>query len=65
MFAYKFYESLAKQFNNVVIPKNTRFTECKICSHLKAILKGKTEVFETDMSDELKVNVNREIVSRP
>ena len=65
MFDYNFYESLETKFNDVVIPKNRIFIECKTCSRLKAGLKEKPEQFVSDMSDEQKVNANREIVSRP
>jgi hypothetical protein len=64
MFAYNFVESLEKQLNDVVIPNNHIFTECKTCSHLKAVLKGKPEYFGSDMFGEHKVNANREIGSR-
>lgn len=51
------------KYPNVIIPKNHRFTECKTCSHLKAVLKGKPEVFDSDVSDKKKINILQEIVS--
>ena len=51
------------KYPNVIIPKNHRFTECKTCSHLKAVLKGKSEVFDSDVSDKKKINILQEIVS--
>jgi hypothetical protein len=53
------------KYPHVIIPKNHRFTECKTCSHLKAVLKGKPEVFDSDVSDKKKLNILQEIVSRP
>ena len=50
-------------YPNVIIPKNHRFTECKTCSHLKAVLKGKPEVFDSDVSDRSKLKILQEIVS--
>ena len=50
------------KYPNVIIPKNHRFTECKTCSHLKAVLKGKLEVFDSDVSDRTKLNILQEIV---
>ncbi len=52
------------KYPNVIIPKNHRFTKCKTCSHLKAVLKGKPEVFDSDVNDKTKLNVLQEIVSR-
>ena len=51
------------KYPNVIIPKNHRFTECKTCSHLKAVLKGKPEVFDSDVSVKKKINILQEIVS--
>ena len=51
------------KYPNVVIPKNHRFTECKTYSHLKAVLKGKLEVFGSDVSDQKKLNILQEKVS--
>ena len=51
-------------YPHVIIPKNHRFTECKTCSHLKAVLKGKPEVFDKDVSNKKKLNILQEIVSR-
>ncbi len=51
------------KYSNVIIPKNNRFTECKTCSHLKAVPKGKPEVFDSDVSDKKKLNILQEIVS--
>ena len=53
------------KYPNVIIPKNHRFTECKTCSHLKAVLKGKPEVFGSDVSNRKKLNILQEIVSWP
>jgi hypothetical protein len=50
------------KYSNVVIPKNHKFTECKTCSHLKAVLKGKLEVFGSEVSDQKKLNILQEIV---
>ena len=52
------------KYPNVIIPKNHRFTECKTCSRLKAVLKGKPEVFDSDVSNKKKLNILQEIVSR-
>ena len=52
------------KYPNVIIPKNHRFTECKACSHLKAVLKGKPEVFDSDVSNKNKLDILKEIVSR-
>ena len=52
-----------QKYSNVIIPKNHRFTECKTCSHLKAVLKGKPEEFGPNMSDEQKALAYREAVS--
>ena len=38
------------KYSNNVIPKNHIFTEYKTCSHLKAVLKEKPEVFGSDVS---------------
>jgi hypothetical protein len=51
------------KYPNVVIPNNHRLTECKTCSHLKAVLKGKPEVFGSDVYDQKKLNIFQEIVS--
>ena len=51
------------KYPNVIIPKNHRFTECKTCSHLKAVLKGKPEVFGSDVCDQKKLNILQEILS--
>ncbi len=51
------------KYPNVDIPENHRFTECKFCSHLKAVLKGKPDVFGSDVSDQKKLNILQEIVS--
>ena len=53
------------KYPNVVIPKNYKFTECKTCSHLKAVLKGKPEVFGSDLFDQEKLNILQEIVYWP
>ncbi len=52
------------EYPNVIIPKNHIFTECKNCSHRKAVLKGKPEVFDSDVYDKKKLNILQEIVSR-
>ena len=51
------------KYPNVVIPKNHRFTECKTCSHLKAILKGKPEAFGPEVTHQQKIKIYQEIVS--
>jgi hypothetical protein len=51
------------KYPNVVIPKNHIFTECKTCSHVKAVLKGKPVVFGSDVFDQEKLNILQEIVS--
>ncbi len=48
------------KYQNVIIPKNHRFTKCKTCSHLKAVLKGKPEVFDSDVFDKKKLNILQE-----
>ena len=58
------FMKVKKKLSDVVIPKNHRFNECKTCSNLKPVLKGKPEQSGSDMSDEQKVNANREVVSR-
>jgi hypothetical protein len=52
-----------EKYPNVVIPKNRGIAECKTCSHLKAVLKGKPEVVDSDVSDRKKLNILQEIVS--
>ena len=52
-----------EKYPNVVIQNNQRITECKTCSHLKAVLKGKSEVFGSDVSDQKNLNILQEIVS--
>ena len=51
------------KYPNFVIPKNHRFMESKTCSHLNAVMKGKPEVFGSDVSDMKKLNILQEIVS--
>ncbi len=52
------------KYPNAIIPKNHKFIECKTCSHLKAVLKGKPKVFDSDVSDKTKLTILQEIVSR-
>ena len=40
-----------EHFSHVIIPKNHRFTECEICSHLRAILKANPFPSSQSLSD--------------